>query len=124
MKVAFMMEDAVDETAFVGPFRRLLSSGHDVVVVGPRRAAGVVAKGARDVRRVELAASRARAAEHELMPGTDDRWAVPGPRGAAVEFVSAIESAGRPLGVIGHSPWVLLEPDAGVDPVATTPLPG
>ena len=119
-----MMDDAADETAFVGPFRRLLSSGHDVVVVGPQEAAGVVAKGARDVRRVELAASRARAAEHELMPGPDDRWAVPGLRGAAVEFVAAIESAGRPVGAIGHSPWVLLEPGADVDPVVVTPLPG
>ena len=119
-----MMDDAVDETAFVGPLRRLLSSGHDVVVVGPRRVAGAVARGARDVRRVELAAFRARAAEHELMPGPDDRWAGPGLRGAAVEFVAAIESAGRPVGAIGHSPWVLLEPDADGDPVVTAPLPG
>lgn len=110
MKLAFMMDEAVDETALVGPLCRLLGAGHDVVVVGPPAVAGPAARGTRDVRRVELAACRARALERELAPTADGRWSLPGFRGAAVEFVAAIESVGRPVGAIGHSPWVLIEP--------------
>jgi protease I len=125
MKLAFMMDDAVDETEFVGPFRRLLDAGHDVVVVGPQAAAGAVARGARDVRRVELAASRARAAECELAGrGSDGRCAPAGSRGAAVEFVATIESAGRPVGAIGHSPWVLIEPCVERNHAVVPPVPG
>lgn len=124
MKLAFMMDDAVDGTAFVGPFRRLLGAGHDVVVVGPRAAAGAVARGARDVRRVELAACRARAVECELAPSAMGRRSPTGPRGAGVEFVADIESAGRPVGAIGHTAWVLIEPCAPGIPCGGAPVPG
>jgi len=116
LKVAILVEDGFEQVELTKPQKALDLAGADTQIVSPRRDQ-VRAWNFREWGEefpVDVPLSRARAQDFDalLLPGgvmNPDQLRMQPP---AVEFVKSFFSAGKPVAVICHGPWTVIE--AGV----------
>ena len=116
LKVAILVEDGFEQVELTKPQKALDLAGADTQIVSPRRDQ-VRAWNFREWGEefpVDVPLSRARAQDFDalLLPGgvmNPDQLRMQPP---AVEFVKAFFDAGKPVAVICHGPWTVIE--AGV----------
>src|SRR6478672_4780759 len=115
-KVAILVTDGFEQVEMTGPREALDGAGAETLIVSPKD--GEVEgwnhydKGDKFPVDVQLASARAEDFDALLLPGgvanPDQLRMTP----AAVEFVKDFFDAGKPIAVICHGPWTLIE--AGV----------
>jgi protease I len=116
LKVAILVEDGFEQVELTKPQKALDLAGADTQIVSPRRDQ-VRAWNFREWGEefpVDVPLSRARAQDFDalLLPGgvmNPDRLRM---QPAAVAFVRHFIDAGKPIAVICHGPWTLVEADA------------
>ena len=116
VKVAILVEDGFEQVELTEPRKALDAAGAQTLIVSPKspRVRGWKSKEWGDEVTVDVPLDRAR-------PGDFDALHLPGGvmnpdklrmQPKAVEFVKAFFDAGKPVAVICHGPWTILE--AGV----------
>jgi protease I len=116
LRVAILIEDGFEQVEMVEPRKALEQAGAEAVIVSPRNeeVRGWNSKQWGDKFPVDISLERAQAASFDalLLPGgvmNPDRLRM---QPKAVEFVKAFFDAGKPVAVICHGPWTIIE--AGV----------
>jgi protease I len=114
-RVAFVATDGVEQIELTEPWKAVESAGGEPVLVSPKsgKIAGLhhIDKG--DTFTVDVTAKKASADDYDalVLPGgvvnADDLRT----HDEAVSFVRAFFDAGKPVGVICHGPWALVEAD-------------
>jgi protease I len=115
-KIAILATDGVEQVELTGPQTALREAGAEVVVVSPK--AGTIQGMNHDQKGDSLTVDRTLA---DASPDAFDGLLLPGGVAnpdylrvdpAAVAFVKAFVSAGKPIAAICHGPWTLIEADA------------
>ena len=116
VKVAILVTDGFEQVELVRPRKALDAAGADTHIVSPRpeRVRGWNFTDWGDDFPVDVPLSRARPAEFDalLLPGgvmNPDALRI---EPEAVEFVKAFFEAGKPVAVICHGPWTVIEAGA------------
>jgi protease I len=116
LKVAILVENGFEQVELVRPREALEEAGADTRVVSPRRerVRGWNFTEWGDEVSVDVPLDRARAEDFDalLLPGgvmNPDTLRIQPP---AVEFVKSFFSAGKPVAVICHGPWTVIEAGA------------
>ena len=113
--VAILATDGVEQSLLVEPREALLTAGATALVISPRP--GTITAYRHDLKgkelQVDVPLSAARPDEYDalLVPGgvlNADRLRL---NHYAVDFVRAFMATRRPIGMIGHAPWVLIQAD-------------
>jgi protease I len=115
LKVAILVADGFEQVEMTEPRKALQQAGADTRIVSParRRVQGWNHHDKADKFDVDVALDEAAASEFGalLLPGgvanPDQLRTLP----AAVEFVREFVQAGKPVAVICHGPWTLVEAD-------------
>src|SRR5580704_11431958 len=116
LKVAILITDGFEQVEMVKPRQALDDAGAETKIVSPKpqKVRGWNSKEWGDEFSVDVPLERAKAAEFDalLLPGgvmnPDSLRMLP----AAVAFVKSFFDAGKPVAVICHAPWTVIE--AGV----------
>jgi protease I len=116
LKVAILVEDGFEQSELVEPRKALDQAGAETVVVSPKsdHVRGWNSKDWGDKFQVDMDLERARAQEFGalLLPGgvmNPDKLRM---QPKAVEFVKAFFDANKPVAVICHGPWTVIEAGA------------
>jgi len=115
-RIAFLATDGVEQVELTEPWKAVQKAGAEPVLVSPKNdeILGLKHIDKGDTFEVGMPASKAKADEFDglVLPGgvvnADDLRTDPG----AVRFVRAFFDAGKPVGVICHGPWILIEAGA------------
>ena len=115
-RIAFLATDGVEQVELTEPWKAVQEAGAEPVLVSPKNdeILGLKHIDKGDTFGVGMPASKAKADEFDglVLPGgvvnADDLRTDPG----AVRFVRAFFDAGKPVGVICHGPWILIEAGA------------
>jgi len=115
VRVAVLATDGVEESEYIDPRKAVEAAGADVELISPHsgeiQAVQHDEKGGRYP--VERTVAQANPDDYDalLLPGgvaNPDRLRL---HADAVAFVKSFFSAGKPIGVICHGPWTLVEAD-------------
>ena len=115
-KVAILVAEGFEQVEMTGPRRALEEAGAETAIVSPAKdeVQGWNHFDKADRFNVDVPLDEAKAAEFDalLLPGgvanPDQLRGMP----RAVQFVKAFVDAGKPIGVICHGPWTLIEAGA------------
>lgn len=115
-RIAILATNGFEQTELTGPLERLKKAGFDVQVVSPKE--GEI-KGWKDgdwgdatAVDVKLVDARPDDFHALVLPGGQMNPDVLRMDEAAVAFVRAFDTAGKPLAAICHAPWLLVEAGA------------
>lgn len=111
-KVAFILDDAFEDSEFRVPYDRMQQAGHEAVVIG--RQAGKEVGGKRGQEKVTIERAVA-----DVSPGDFDALVIPGGYSPdhlrtslkMVGFTRELFNAGKPVAAICHAGWMLVEAD-------------
>jgi protease I len=115
IKVAILATDGFEQSELLEPRQALTAAGADTKVVSPKpgKVRGWKMKNWGDEVAVDEALDHADPGDYDalVLPGgvinADALRVAPG----AVEFVKSFFAAGKPVGVICHGPWALIDSD-------------
>ena len=114
-RIAILATDGVEQSHLVEPRELLLNAGAVVLLVSPRPGTITAYRNEQKGKeiQVDVPVASANAEEYDalLLPGgvfNADRIRV---SRYAMEFVTAFAATRRPIGAIGHAPWLLIEAD-------------
>jgi protease I len=114
-KVAILVAEGFEQSEMVEPKRALEEAGAQTAIVSPAKdkVQGWKHFDKADMFKVDVPLAQADAEKFDalLLPGgvAPDQLRI---EPKAVEFVRAFVDAGKPIGVICHGPWTLIEADA------------
>jgi len=115
-RIAILATDGFEQTELTGPRDGLIAAGFDVQVISPK--SGSI-KGWKHTQwgdsvpvDVELANATPDEYDALVLPGGQMNPDALRMQPAAVDFVRAFDTAGKPLAAICHGPWLLVEAGA------------
>jgi protease I len=116
MKIAFVATDGVEQVELTEPWRAVANAGGTPVLASmkPGKIQGFNHRDKGEQFDVDLTASAAMFAEFDalVLPGGVANPDALRTDPATVEFIGQFARAGKPIAVICHGPWTLIEADA------------
>lgn len=115
-RIAVLATDGFEQSELQEPVKAFKAAGHHVDVISPKDGSirGWSDKDWGDEVKVDVALTKAKADDYDalVLPGGQMNPDILRMESAAVDFVKAFDSAGKPLAAICHGPWLLVEAGA------------